>query len=289
MWNSLFLFLIICITGTALPLKNSYVPGSVAPPRGWFPLRNSDFSFARKVADSLLTAYLVQKKVTKNLSENRLEGSTEIPQTLVENLCGNRLGETGTVFLKGKRLGDVELTAFHLNWCDFYGALIETEYTPKVRFNVDHLSPDALLVRGLFAYKVKALALKELAAEEKAIKQFFLEMDPPPFDFIAKMEFSVFEYPAGKNRRLVLANFEAGQGFSPGALYLLEKAGASYSVVSNYFIGEKAEIMQVLMEEGDPDPVIHVGTFGSGTEYIVVHYNGKEFEAAYKRKEGDFP
>jgi hypothetical protein len=283
------LFLLLTI-GTAFGLKNSYVPGSVAPPQAWFPLRTADFSFARKVADSLLAAYLVENKVTRNTAQNRLEGNTLILPEIGENISGNRIGEAGTVFLKGQRLGSVTLSGFRLNWCDFYGALIETEYRPKSRFDLDRLYPDALLARGPFLHRVKPLLLKALPSEIAAVRSFFLDMEPPPFDFISDMAIQVYDYPAkSRSRRLVLVNFQAGEGFAPGALYLLDKKGGAYEAVANYFIGEKAELLQTLVEGDDPDPILHAGTYGSGTEYMVVHFNGKEFEVVYKRKEGEFP
>jgi hypothetical protein len=227
--------------------------------------------------------------VTRNTTENRLEGDTRLLPETGENLCGNRIGEKGVVFLNGKRLGEVTLASFHLNWCDFYGALIETEYTPKTPFKIDRVSPDALLVRGLFAYKAKPLLLTSLPGETASVKAYFQNMDPPPFDFISRMEFEVYRYPVGSGRRLVLANFQAGEDFAPGALYLLEKRGNEYETISNYFVGEKAALIQTLIEEGDPNPVIHAASFGGGTEYMVLQFNGKEFEAVFKKREGDFP
>ncbi len=289
MGNRTLLLLILFLASASSGLVNNYLPGSIAPNRAWFPLRNTDYSLARRIADSMLTVYTISSKVTKNISANRLEGSTIVDPSVCENISGNRIGETGEVFLRGKNMGKVSLKAFHLNWCDFYGALFETEYVPGQKFKINALFADALLVKGLFTYKVHPFKLVELSNEIPLIKSYFRDMDPQPFDFISSTDIKIFVYPNFSTRRLVLVNFEAGEGFSPGAVYLLEKKGNSYLTLSNYYLGEKAEILQMLVEDGDKDALIHAGTFGSGTEYIIIHYNGKEFEAIFKKKEGDFP
>jgi hypothetical protein len=276
-------------TASLYGLMNEYLPGSVAPPRAWFPLRHTDFKTAKKLADSLLIAALKEESVQKNLQANRLEGETSVNKELVESVSGSRIGEMGMVFLNGKKLGEVSLANFHLNWCDFYGALIETEYIPPNRFNIENLYPTALFVYGPLSSSVKGYPLKRIKKVEKKIKLFFLDMDPPPFEFISDMDIAAYDYKVGKNRFLVLVNFFAGKGFTPGALFLLEKSAKTFKVLGKYFIGEKAEIFQAVLEKGDAHPVIHVGTFGDGTEYIVLQYDGKEFKPVYKRKKGEFP
>jgi hypothetical protein len=204
-------------------LQNTYLPGAVAPTQGWFPLRNTDMAVARQKADSLLVNYLSAGRVKKNEKANRLEGDTRIDERVLQGLTASRIGETGRVFLGGRFLSEVTLTAFHLNWCDFYGALMETEYIPSGRMPIDRGFPDALLVIGPEKASVTALALKNTAEFNKELETFFLEMDPPLFDFISKIDLDVYPYPVGRERLLVMANFDAGKGFTPGVIMVLER------------------------------------------------------------------
>lgn len=289
MRNNLFLSLLFLGFTFVFSLKNTYLPGSVAPSQAWFPLRNADFSIARKSADSLLSDYLAQGRVTRNIAQNRLEGKTQIPAFVCENLSGCRIGESGEIFLESEHLTTATLTNFHLNWCDFYGALFETEYKPLTQLKIKQLSSEAMFVIGPQASRVKAFTLKKLTEENPVVHRFFESLDPPPFDFISKITLETFAYTGSDARRLVLVNFEAGENFSPGALYLLKKNKTEYEELANFFIGEKARLIQTLLESGDSNPIIEVGAFGEGATYLIVHFNGKEFETLYRKKEGDFP
>jgi hypothetical protein len=287
--NKPALFLLVA-AALAAGLINEYLPGSIAPPKAWFPLRHADYKIARKVADSLLVVYLLDKRAKKNTIANRLEGETYVKKELAEAMCGSRIGEMGAVFLKGKLLGEVALAAFHLNWCDFYGAMIETEYIPPNPFKIDRYFPGAMFVYGPMYRSVKPHTLKRIKAAEKPLKKFLLNLDPPPFEFISDLEITAYKYGKSGNRFLALVNFSATSKFSPGALYLMEEAEAdSFSVLGAYFIGEKAKIIQAVVEKGDPDPIIQVGAFGGGTEYIIVQYGRGGFREVYKRKKGEFP
>lgn len=282
-------FALLLLAAALFPLANQYFPGSVAPPQAWFPLHGADFASARHLADSLLPAYEKQGWVQRNPSANRLEGRTIIAPQLVEALSGSRINEKGMVWLNGKMIGEAALLNFNLNWVDFFGALIETEYKPQGRFPVSQVTPGAVLVMGPKARSVKSVTLKANSVEEKLVKQYFLSLKRAPVEFIKDVSLSVYDYPAAKNRLLVLVNFMTDGGYAPGALYLLEKRADSLSTVSNYFIGEKAELLQALQEPGDANPVFQTRTSGAGEEYILVRFNGKAFEAVYKRVESEFP
>ncbi|MFH0920284.1 MAG: hypothetical protein V1913_07960 [Fibrobacterota bacterium] len=282
-------FLFLFLAAALFPLRNIYLPGSVSLPRAWFPLHHTDFMLARHLADSLLMAYEKQGWVQKDAAANRLTGRTSVAPQLVEAVSGARIGEKGAVFLDGKMAGEAELVSFQLNWCDFYGALIETEYKPKGRFPADRVIPGAVFVKGPSAKAVRALVLKTAQGEEAGIRRYFKGLSPQPVEFITDITLSAFEYPALPHRLLVLVNFMTESGYAPGALYLLTHGTDSLSLVSNYFIGEKAELLQILQEPGDPHPVLEARSSGDGEEYILVRFNGKEFEAVYKRVEGEFP
>lgn len=290
--NNLAPLLAALLAAGSFALKNTYLPGAVAPTQGWFPLRNTGMAAARQKADSLLASYLSEGRVKKNEKANRLEGDTRIDEKVLQGLTASRIGETGRVFLGGKPLAEVTLAAFHLNWCDFYGALFETEYIASKRMPIDQGFPDALLVMGPEAASVTAVALKNTDGFNKELETFFLEMDPPLFDFISKIDLDVYPYPAGRDRLLVMANFDAGKGFTPGVIMILEeKKGKKegFAILAQYYAGEKSELLQAVVEKGDPNPVLHTGTFGDGVEYIVLQFNGKEFREVYKKKEGQFP
>jgi len=281
---------LLALAGAVFPLQNLYLPGIVAPPRAWFPLHNADFTAGKHLADSLLTAYEKLGWVTRNPAVNQLDGRTLVAPQLVEAVSGSRLGEKGSVFLNGKMIGTAELANFHLNGCDYFGAFIETEYKPQGRFPVEKVTPGAIFVKGPSAKAVKVVALKALGGEEKRVKQYFLSLKPPPVEYITDITLSAYTYPASRKQLLVLVHFKTQSGYSPGALYLLEKRHDSLSMVSNYLIGEKAELRQVLQEPADPNPVFETRTASqSGEETILVQFNGKEFEAVYKRVEGEFP
>jgi hypothetical protein len=252
-------------------------------------LRNADFSIARTIADSLLAVYLNAGKVKKNLGENRLEGETEIDKSLIESVSGSRAGEEGAVFLNSEKLGNVTLAGFDLNWCDFYGALVEATYTPKKKFNIKKYIPDALYVFGPISAQVKGCALKEAGGPRaKKIEKFFSTLDTLPFEGITAMDIQAYEYLT-KGVIFCVVNFSTGERFTPGAAFMLKDNGKSFIILGQYYIGEKAKYIQSVREEGDANPVIQVGTFGSGTEYIVLHFDGMELAAVYKRKEKDFP
>jgi hypothetical protein len=281
----------LCLSSGSAALKNIYLPGAVAPTQAWFPLRNADIRTAKAKAESLLTAYLSLNRVRKNEAKNRLEGDTRIEPVLIQPLTASRIGEMGSVFLKGNLLTEVSLAAFHLNWCDFYGALVETEYLPPKKLALDRCFPDALFATGPDYQSVLPCRLKKTRDHNEALRDFFRDMDPPLFDFITRTELDVYVYPVGADRLLIMANFEAGKNFNPGVLMLLKKRPGKkgFEVLAQYFVGEKAEFIQAVLESGSPHPILHTGTFGAGEEYILLQFNGKDFGVVYKKKEGQFP
>ncbi|OGJ86827.1 MAG: hypothetical protein A2268_14240 [Candidatus Raymondbacteria bacterium RifOxyA12_full_50_37] len=280
--------LAVVVPDLVFSLSNAYLPGSAAPPQAWFPLRTADFSPARALADSLLGAYIRSGKAEKNEAQNRLDGDTWIDKRLAESVCGNRVGEAGVVFLEGKKLGEVALAGFHVNWCDFYGALLETEYIPSKKFDLKKYMSGALLAMGPKSKTVRPCVFSRLPGMDKKIAFYYRSMDPQPFEYIQDMSVDAYEY-VRKKQVCAIVNFTTGTGFSPGIVCLLEESADTFMLKAQYFIGEKAALVQAVCEEGEKDPVIEVHTSGSGTEYIVLQYNGEEFKEIYKRKENEFP